>query len=66
MPREALVTDDPADALAYQRRKPEDTVLYRVVQHSLETFLAAAQEQGRVVPRFVECELRAFLTCGNR
>ena len=64
MPSETLVADDLADALAYQRRKPEDTVLYRVVQHNLETFLASARDQGRVVPRFVERELRAFLDCG--
>jgi hypothetical protein len=64
VPSETLVADDLADALAYQRRKPEDTVLYRAVQQNLETFLASAQEQARVVPRFVERELRAFLDCG--
>ena len=47
------------NALDYQRREPENTVLYRVVQQNLETFLASAREQGRVVPRFVERELRA-------
>jgi hypothetical protein len=52
------------DALDYQRRTPETTVLYRTVQHHLETFLASARDRGRVVPRFVERELRAFLTCG--
>ena len=52
------------DALEYQRRTPESSVLYRVVQQNLETFLASAQEHGRVVPRFVERELRAFLDCG--
>jgi hypothetical protein len=36
-------------------------VLYRVVQHNLETLLTSAREQGRAVPRFVERELRAFL-----
>jgi hypothetical protein len=64
MPSETLVADHPAGALGYQRRKPEDTVLYRVVQQNLETFLASARDQGRVVPRFVERELRAFLDCG--
>jgi hypothetical protein len=34
------------------------------LQHNLETFLASTREQGRVVPRFVERELRAFLDCG--
>jgi len=52
------------DALGYQRRDREASVLYRAVQHNLETFLASAQEQGRVVPRFVERELRAYLRCG--
>ena len=52
------------DAVGYQRRTPETTVLYRVLQHHLETFLAFARDQGRVVPRFVEREFRAFLTCG--
>jgi hypothetical protein len=58
------VRRDLPDALGYQRRQPETTVLYRVVQQNLETFLASAQEQGRVVPRFVERELRACLECG--
>ena len=64
MPSESLVPYQLSDALEYQRRTPEDTVLYRVVQHHLESFLASARDQGRVVPRFVERELRAYLTCG--
>jgi hypothetical protein len=52
------------DALEYQRRAPETTVLYRAVQRHLESFLAFARDQARVVPRFVERELRAFLDCG--
>jgi hypothetical protein len=52
------------DTLEYQRRTPENTVLYRVVQQNLETFLASARKRGRVVPRFVERELRAYLDCG--
>jgi hypothetical protein len=34
------------DALEYQRRTPETTVLYRVVQKNLETFLASARERA--------------------
>jgi hypothetical protein len=64
VPSETLVPRDMADALQYQRREPETTVLYRVVQQNLETFLSTAQEKGRVVPRFVEHELRAYLSCG--
>jgi hypothetical protein len=48
----------------YERRRPEETVLYGVVQQELETFLARARSRDRTVPRFVERELRAYLRCG--
>ncbi len=53
-----------AEGKAYARRRPEESVLYGVVQAELETFLARAQARERVVPRFVERELRGFLRCG--
>jgi len=49
---------------AFARRRPEESVLYGVVQGELETFLARAQARERPVPRFVERELRGFLRCG--
>ena len=51
-------------ACEYQPRRPEESILYRVVAENIETFLARQQERGRIVPRFVERELRAFLDCG--
>jgi|GEM_PF-5312192 hypothetical protein len=48
----------------YIPRNSEKTVLYGVVARYLETFLARQRERDRVVPRFVEQELRAFLDCG--
>ena len=48
----------------YRPRRPEESVLYGVVAGNLESFLERQQERGRVVPRFVERELRAFLDCG--
>jgi hypothetical protein len=45
----------------YARRRPEESVLYGVVQAELESFLADAHAHERPVPRFVERELRAFL-----
>ena len=60
MPSPTLIGHGLSEALQYQRRTPESTVLYRVLQHHLESFLASAREQGR----FVERELRAFLACG--
>jgi hypothetical protein len=49
---------------AYARRRPEESVLYGVVQAELETFLARSQAREHPVPRFVERELRGFLRCG--
>ena len=45
-------------------RRSETTTLYGVVQHYLEAWLAHARIQERVVPGFVERELRAFPDCG--
>jgi hypothetical protein len=53
-----------AEAQRYTPRRPEEGVLYQLVQAELETFLARAHARERPVPRFVERELRAFLGCG--
>ena len=53
---------DPASD--YVPRNPADTVLYNVVAEQLETFLARQRQRERIVPRFVERELRKFLECG--
>lgn len=39
-------------------------MLYGVIQAELETFLVRAHARERIVPRFVERELRGFLRCG--
>jgi len=50
---------------AYRPRHPQDTVLYRIVQEHLETFLAEPLAHGAPpYPRYVEREFRRFLTCG--
>ncbi len=51
-------------APAYERRRPEESVLYRAIQAEIETFVAAARERERPLPRFVEREMRGFLECG--
>jgi hypothetical protein len=48
----------------YQRRQPEKSVLHEVVRENLESFLAQMREEGRALPRFVENELRGYLSCG--
>ncbi len=56
--------DDVGREKGYARRRPEESVLYGVVQSELESFLARARERERPMPRFVERELRRFLGCG--
>ncbi len=49
----------------YERRRPEDTTLYTLVQDHLETFLAQVElETGAGLPEFVQEEFEAFLECG--
>ena len=51
----------------YQRRQPERTAAYQIVQHHLETWLCTAREADpdeNPVPYYVEHDLRKFLECG--
>jgi len=48
-----------------ERRRPEETTLYKIVQEQLETFLAHAEVRtGAGLPVFVKDEFEAFLECG--
>ena len=50
----------------YRRRRPERTLLYRLVQRHLSTWLAASRERdpdGIAVPAHIERELRGYLAC---
>ena len=51
---------------AYRRRKPEESVLYRVIQENLSTFLerAAGWGSGRGLPTYVRQEFERYLDCG--
>ena len=51
----------------YERRRPEETALYRLIQEHFETFLAQVEgERGSGLPEFVKDEFDAFLACGIR
>jgi len=52
-------------APAYTPRRPTETVLYQLVRQNLESFLAYAREHyDGGLPRYVEKELRSYLSCG--
>ena len=66
-PGPKTTSPSPADdtAAPYERRRPEETTLYQVVQEHLDTFLAQVeQETGTGLPQFVTDEFEAFLECG--
>lgn len=65
MRRAPLLEISDATSPRYERRRPEQTVLYKIVAAHLETFLAeVGAHDGRGLPRYVEKELRAYLRCG--
>ena len=61
-----LVQPAPVSTCAsYERRRPEETVLYQLVQEHVETFFAQVEaETGAGLPDFVKAEFEAFLECG--
>jgi DNA-directed RNA polymerase subunit RPC12/RpoP len=51
----------------YRRRRPEQTVLHRLVREHLEAFLALTRERdpdGDPVPAYAERALRRYIECG--
>ena len=51
----------------YQRRQPERTAAYQIVQHHLETWLSRKREaypDENPIAYYVEHDLRKFLQCG--
>ena len=49
----------------YARHRPEDTVLYQIVEQHVEPFFQAVGEQGASLPGFVHKEFEAYLRCGR-
>ena len=50
----------------YERRRPEEGTLHRVVRENLRTLYSAAEEgfAGAPLPRFVRAELEGYVECG--
>jgi len=65
IPCEAISTS--AKMAPYRQRRPEKTILHRVVRTHLETFLARAREtclDDDPIPAHVEQAFRKYLSCG--
>jgi hypothetical protein len=49
---------------SYERRRPEQTLLYRLVAEHYPQFLKLLADQGRSLPDYVQREFDDFLECG--
>jgi hypothetical protein len=53
------------DAGRYQRHRPEQTLLYQIVDEYYPAFAALMAEQGKELPGYVQREFEKFLKCGR-
>jgi hypothetical protein len=53
------------DAGRYQRHRPEQTLLYRIVEEYYPAFAAHLAERGRVLPAYVQRDFDDYLKCGR-
>jgi hypothetical protein len=49
----------------YQRHRPEQTLLYRIVEQNYPAFTASLAAQGREFPGYVQREFDDYLKCGR-
>jgi len=61
-PRRAPPFIDPP---GYARHRPEETLLYQLVEQHYPAFLAAREAAGRPLPKYVQEEFEAYLKCGR-
>ena len=52
-------------AACYQRYRPEQTLLYRIVGEYYPAFAAPLAEQGSELPDYVQREFEDYLKCGR-
>ncbi len=49
----------------YKRHRPEQTLLYQLVESHYPEFIKQLSDQGKSLPRHVEKEFAEFLKCGG-
>ena len=52
-------------APGYQRHKPEQTLLYQIIEHHYPDFQALMEAQNRPLPKYVQKEFDEYLKCGR-
>jgi hypothetical protein len=54
------------DTGRYQRHRPEQTLLYQIVDEYYPAFAALLAERGKELPGYVQREFEGFLKCGRQ
>ena len=49
----------------YQRHKPEQTLLYQIIEHHYPEFQVLMEAQNRPLPKYVQQEFDDYLKCGR-
>jgi ribosomal protein S27E len=57
--------DRPHGASPYVRHRPEDTLLYQVIDDTYPDFIDRLEAQGRTLPKCVRREFEEYLKCGR-
>jgi hypothetical protein len=53
------------DPPGYARHRPEETLLYQVVERHHPEPVAAREATGRPLPKYIQEEFEAYLKCGR-
>ena len=61
----ARMASKDVDAGRYQRHRPEQTLLYQIVDEYYTAFVVLMAEQGKELPSYVQREFEDFLKCGR-
>jgi ribosomal protein S27E len=56
---------EPPFGASYARHRPEETLLYQVIDDNYVDFKAQLEAQGRTLPKFVRQEFEDYLKCGR-
>ena len=54
-----------SDADRYQRHRPEQTLLYRIIEQHYPLFVTHLAGEGRPLPDYVQREFEDYLQCGR-
>jgi hypothetical protein len=49
----------------YERHKPEQTLLYQIIEKYYPQFLSHMGQQDKCLPKYVRSEFEAYLKCGR-